>query len=120
VRLTAERLTISKPKFAVGDIVKVPFPFVEAPRVRNRRALVTRVAHPADGMTLLWVLMITSAENKAWIGDISLIEHFATCGLPVPSVIRTAKVATVESARATILGRLPEDLLKLVRQQIAE
>lgn len=96
---------------AIGDIVWVPFPFVENPRVRDRPALVVSRKSPAIGIDLLWVLMITSAVNKGWQGDVSLEERFAECGLSVPCVVRTAKIATIEAARARIGGALPPDIM---------
>jgi len=41
--------------------------------------------------------MITSAENRIWSGDVP-IRDLAAAGLPAPSVIRTAKIATIEAA----------------------
>ena len=46
------------------DIVWVPFPFVEAPRMRDRPALVVSTKTLGGAAELLWVLMITSAENE--------------------------------------------------------
>ena len=101
-----------------GDIVWVPFPFVEAPRLRDRPALVVSVQSPAPDMPLLWVLMITSAANKGWQGDVSLETRFAECGLKVACVIRTAKITTVEAGRARRSGTLPQDLLAKVREEL--
>ncbi|MFQ5347993.1 MAG: type II toxin-antitoxin system PemK/MazF family toxin, partial [Rhodothalassiaceae bacterium] len=56
---------------------------------------------------LLWVLMITSAENRGWPGDVD-ISDIAAAGLPVPSVVRTAKIATIEARDAARIGTLPE------------
>lgn len=61
-------------------------------------------------MHLLWVLMITSAENAGWQGDLSLADNYEACGLKVPCIIRTAKIATVEAARARRSGSLTADL----------
>lgn len=49
--------------------------------------------------------MITSAENRGWDGDVMVGDLDAT-GLPVPSVIRTAKIATIEARDAEALGRI--------------
>lgn len=73
---------------------------------------------PCEGIDLLWVLMITSAENRGWRGDVALDDRFAECGLPVPCVVRTAKIATVETARARKQGRLLDDLLVEVRKHV--
>ena len=111
--------TIVDVPFKPGDIVWVPFPFVEVPRVRERPALVVSVQSPAAKMQLLWVLMITCAANKGWQGDVSLEQDFAECGLNVPCVIRTAKISTIEISQARRSGALTADLLAQVRAKLA-
>jgi mRNA interferase MazF len=69
-------------------------------------------------MQLLWVLMITSAANRGWQGDVSLEGRFAECGLSVPCVVRTAKISTVEASRSRRSGALPLDLLTAVRTEL--
>lgn len=96
----------------------MPFPFVEAPRIRDRPALIVSAPSPASNIDLLWVLMITSAANKGWQGDVSLEERFAECGLSVPCVVRTAKITTVERGRARKTGTLPADLWAEVRSEL--
>ena len=115
----ARRSTIADGPFKPGDIVWVPFPFVEVPRVRERPALVVSVHSPAAKIQLLWVLMITSAANKGWQGDVSLEQDFAECGLNVPCVIRTAKISTIEISQARRSGALTADLLAQVRAKLA-
>lgn len=87
------------------DVVRVPFPYTERPIVQRRPAVV--IASPATplGETLLWVLMVTSAENRPWPGDVP-VSDLAVAGLPVPSVVRVAKIATITQADATVLGSL--------------
>jgi mRNA interferase MazF len=58
--------------------------------------------------------MITSAENRAWPGDIPLCEFFREGGLPAPSVIRPCKLATIEVRHAEPLGHLPAALMRQV------
>lgn len=96
-----------------------PFPFVESPRLRDRPALVVNVFQPVSGVDLLWVLMITSAANKGWGGDVSLEDCYSECGLEVPCVVRTAKVTTIEASRVRRVGALPDALRSRVRQAIA-
>lgn len=67
---------------------------------------------------MLWVLMITSAANKGWKGDVSLELRYGECGMDVPCVVRTAKIATVEAGRARWSGVLPSDLLAEIRSKI--
>jgi mRNA interferase MazF len=70
-------------------------------------------------MQLLWVLMITSAANKGWQGDVSLETRYQECGLNVPCVVRTTKVSTVDVNRARKTGAIPPDLFALVQAEIA-
>jgi mRNA interferase MazF len=58
---------------------------------------------------LLWVVMITSADNRGWPGDVT-VGDLAMAGLPVPSVIRTAKIATIEASDAQKLGKVSRTL----------
>jgi mRNA interferase MazF len=116
--LIARHSTIAEAPLHPGDIVWVPFPFVEAPRLRDRPALVVSVQAPAPKIQLLWVLMITSAANKGWQGDVSLEARFAECGLNVPCVVRTAKITTVEAGRARKCGVLPPALWAEVRAEL--
>lgn len=96
----------------------MPFPFVERPRERPRPALVVSVRLLGPAQTLLWVLMITTAANRGWPGDVSLESRFAEAGLHVPCVIRTEKISTVESVRARLLGKLPDDIMDEVRSSV--
>ncbi len=100
-------------------MVWVPFPFVEVQRLRERPALVIAELAPAPRIRLLWVLMITSAANKGWHGDVSLEQRFEECGLPVPCVVRTAKITTVEAGRAQKRGALPPELWAEVQGRLA-
>lgn len=101
----------------VGDVVWVPFPYVEQARMRSRPALIVS-AHPG-GSQLLWALMITSAANAGWPDDVSLATNYLESGLPIPSVIRTTKISAVEAAGARRIGALPADLLAEVLAKVA-
>jgi mRNA interferase MazF len=105
------------PIFRRGDVVKVPFPYTDRATRQSRPALVVSTAGLEEDHALLWVLMITSAENRGWPGDVD-IGNPATAGLPIPSVIRTAKIATIESADATKLGKISPRVLKHVSSEI--
>jgi mRNA interferase MazF len=52
--------------------------------------------------------MVTSAENRGWPGDV-MISDLTEAGLPAPSVVRTAKIATIETGDAEQIGRLQEN-----------
>jgi mRNA interferase MazF len=61
--------------------------------------------------------MITSAENRGWPSDIS-ITALVRAGLPVASVIRAAKIATIDAADATKLGSISDTQLRKVMDGI--
>jgi mRNA interferase MazF len=58
---------------------------------------------------LMWVVMITSAENRAWPGDL-VVGRYKEAGLPAPSIIRLCKIATIEARHAERLGRIKPGL----------
>jgi mRNA interferase MazF len=97
------------PRFECWDVVAVPFPYVERP-IRQRRPGLVVLAGIGAGSgaadDLLWVLMITAATNRGWPDDVEIDDH-AAAGLPIPSIVRTAKIATLASADARPLGTLP-------------
>lgn len=95
--------------------MRVPFPHVETAAREARPALVVSKSVGENG-NLFWALMITSAENRGWPGDISLEADHARYGLPIPSLIRTAKIAAFERASASRIGRVDDAVLSKVRQ----
>jgi mRNA interferase MazF len=103
--------------FDAGAVVKVPFPYTDMVAQQVRPALVVSDAryHTAHG--LLWVVMITSAENRGWREDVA-IGDLRLAGLPAPSVIRAAKIATIDAARARVLGSVSERVLARVQARI--
>lgn len=93
------------PAFNAWDVIKVPFPYTDRPVRQRRPALVVAANGIQQEHGLLWVLMITSAENRGWPGDVEVTD-LAAAGLPSPSVIRTAKIATIEAKEAERIGTL--------------
>jgi mRNA-degrading endonuclease toxin of MazEF toxin-antitoxin module len=111
-------MAISEAGFAQGTVVRVPFPYTDAETRQHRPALVVAMASSGSEPFLLWVVMITSAENRGWPGDVE-IGDAASAGLPAPSVVRTAKIATVDLSRAEPRGRIDAAALASVRTAIA-
>lgn len=106
------------PTFERGDIVRVPFPYTDRHTTQHRPALVVSDGPVGDQGSLLWVLMITSASNRRWPGDVPIVDDHRAAGLPVPSLIRTSKIATIEAGRADRLGSLPPHIWREVAREI--
>jgi mRNA interferase MazF len=91
--------------FKVWDIVKVPFPYPDRPVRQRRPALVVAADEIEVHHALISLVMITSAENRGWPDDVR-ISDLRTAGLPAPSIVRAAKIATVNARDAQRLGKL--------------
>jgi mRNA interferase MazF len=103
------------PNFEPGDVVRVPFPYTDRATRQHRPALVVSAPQLQARHGLLWVLMITSAENRGWPGDVA-IANLNAAGLPVASVVRTAKIATIDARDAEPLGKLtPRTRMEVMR-----
>ena len=91
--------------FRPGDVIKVPFPYTDRPVLQRRPALVLACMAETGGPKLLWVAMITSAAHRRWDGDLDIAD-LTGAGLPAPSMVRLAKIATIQAAVAEPLGQL--------------
>lgn len=105
--------------FKQGDVVKVPFPYTDRATRQSRPALVVSTGTLEDSHRLVWVVMITSAENRGWSGDVSITD-LALAGLPAPSLIRAAKIATIDATDATKLGKVSAASLRKVLAAIGQ
>ena len=117
--MSGRRKPIGKrmPDFKTWDIVKVPFRYADRPVREWRPVLVIRESTLQDGHGLVWVLMITSARNQRWPGDVA-ISDIALAGLSAESVVRTAKIATIETIEAAKIGYLDIVDRSAVREQM--
>lgn len=102
---------------AVGDVVWVAYPYVETNRMRSRPAVIVAANLGVDS-ALCWALMITNAARPDWPGDVAIFDHNAA-GLPIPSKVRTEKIATLASASATLIGRLPASAITNIARNLA-
>jgi mRNA interferase MazF len=84
-------------RYDAFDVVVVPFPYADRLAEKRRPALVISNQRLAP-FGVIWVAMITSAENAPWSCDVALAD-LVRAGLPAPSVVRTAKIACIEPAR---------------------
>jgi mRNA interferase MazF len=103
--------------FEQGDVIKVPFPYTDRPTRQSRPALVVSTGKIEQLHSLLWVVMITSAQNKAWPKDVP-VANLKQAGLPSPSVVRVVKIATIEALDASKIGSLTSSQLNEVIQLI--
>jgi mRNA interferase MazF len=102
------------PTFERGTVIRVPFPYTDRDTRERRPALIVSDGPIGDEGSLLWILMITSAENRPWPGDVTINSPAGRSGLPVPSVIRTSKIATIEVRHADTLGSVGKSTLRAV------
>jgi len=93
--------------------VRAPFPHVERPVLVSRPALVVSPGPVGPQGLLTWMLMITNAERQGWPGDVP-IPDARTLGLIVPSKVRTAKIAAVETAACAPIAKLDAATLQRV------
>ena len=64
-------------------------------------------------------MIVSKLTSKAQT-TILPVSNLASAGLPVASVIRSAKIATIEAADAAKLGRVPGALFRQVAGRLAE
>ena len=84
-------------RLAPFDVVVVPFPYADRLAEKRRPALIISSAKLRP-YGLVWVCMITSAENERWPSDLP-VSDLNRAGLPAQSVIRPAKIACIEATR---------------------
>jgi mRNA interferase MazF len=99
-------------------VIKVPFPYTNRPIQQYRPALVVGRHDEVGSPSLLWVLMITSASHRRWVGDIAISDQ-NTAGLPAASIVRCAKIATIEARDADRIGSLSMSDRSVVRDRVA-
>src|SRR5260370_38219866 len=93
------------PTFDLFDVVSVPFRCTDRSVRQRRPALVVSAPAYEQATGLVWVVMITAAENRSWPGDVRLAEA-RRAGLSIPSVVRPTKIATIEAIEAVQGSRL--------------
>jgi mRNA interferase MazF len=104
-------------RFAAFDVVVVPFPYADRLAEKRRPALVISSAKLL-AYGLVWVSMITSAENEAWPSDVPIL-NLNRAGLPAPSVVRPAKIACVEAIRIDRrIGSIDKPTARVVLQRL--
>jgi mRNA interferase MazF len=104
-------------RFNPFDVVVVPFPYADRLAEKRRPALVISNRKLAIH-GVIWVAMITSAENQAWPGDVP-ITNLERAGLPAPSVVRPVKIACIDAERIDRrIGTLDKAAARMVGQRL--
>ena len=106
--------------YAAFDIVVVPFPYADRLAEMRRPALVVSAPALQKRFGLVWLMMITSADNPAWDCDVA-ISDLKLAGVPAPSVVRPAKIATIDATRILRrVGKLAAKDAKKVKEVLHE
>jgi mRNA interferase MazF len=84
--------------YAPFDVVVVPFPYAVRLAEKRRPAVVVSSPELEKQHGLVWLAMVTSASHRAWGDDVTIADQ-KVAGLPAPSRLRPAKIATVDAAR---------------------
>lgn len=103
--------------FATFDIVVVPFPYADRLAEKRRPAVVVNAPLLERQHGLVWLVMVTSAENRRWEGDVA-VSDLEMAGLPAASVVRAAKIAAADSDR--VLRRIGKLAVKDARAVAAQ
>jgi mRNA interferase MazF len=104
--------------FAPYDVVVVPFPYADRLAEKRRPAIVISAPVLERQHGLVWLAMVTSAANRGWDGDV-MVSDLGLTGLPAPSLVRPAKIATVDGERILRrLGKLPAKDARAVAAQL--
>jgi mRNA interferase MazF len=110
-------MTKPEARFDPFDVVVVPFPYADRLAEKRRPALVISNRKLAP-YGLVWVAMITSADNEIWPSDV-VVANLKGAGLPAPSVVRPAKIACIEPARIDRrIGRLDKATARSVAAKL--
>ena len=101
-----------------GAVIVLPFPYADRLAEKRRPALVVSSRDFARRHGRVWGALITSAENAGWKDDVEIAVP-AHSGLRAPSIIRPAKLATVDLARIVrTLGKVDDQEFASVRRAI--
>lgn len=102
-------------KFAIGDVIAIPFPFSDLSATKKRPALV--VARTEDDNVIL--CQITSRRYNSRVAIPIGVADFTSGGLPLASFVRPGKLFTAsESIATTRLGTMNSRRLQEVRAAI--
>ncbi len=104
-------------RYDAFEVVSVPFPYANRLAEKRRPALVISNRKLA-AYGIIWVAMITSADNEPWPSDV-VIADLVRAGLPAPSVVRPAKIACIDPDRIDCrIGTIHKAAARMVGQRL--
>jgi len=99
-------------------VVVVPFPYSDRLTEKRRPAIVVSAEQLTSKYGLVWLAMVTSADNRRWDCDVP-VSDLNTAGLPAASLVRPAKIANVDADRVLQrIGRLVPKDVRAVQAQL--
>jgi mRNA interferase MazF len=100
-------MTASVSRYRPWDVVVVPFPYSDQTQATVRPGVIVSAPRLHQKTRQYYVAMVTNAKHTAWDGDVA-VSNLKGAGLPAPSVVRPAKLATFdESTIVRAVGSLP-------------
>jgi mRNA interferase MazF len=100
-----------------GDVVDVPFPFIDAPGKKLRPAIVLSGLQFQQTSGAIVLMMVTSAERNRWETDIEL-DDWRSAGLRKASILRWKIFTLDEQLIVSRRGILTENDQQKVRDSI--
>ena len=108
--------------FRSGDVILVPFPFTDLTTIKQRPALIISSTKFNRVYRDVIIVAITSHIESGTIENIEYqlnISENRAAGLPKPSIIKLAKIVTIDqNLIRKKLGKLPQLTLKCVITKI--
>jgi mRNA interferase MazF len=104
--------------FEAGDLVEVPFPFIESQNTKVRPALVLSTPDFQRQSGACILAMVTSAERSRWQND-CVLEAWSEAGLQKPSIVRWKVFTLDDSLIVRRRGRLKDNDLSSIREALA-
>ena len=105
--------------FEAGDLVEVPFPFIESGLAKVRPALVLSTPDFQRQTGACILAMVTSAERSRWQND-CVLEAWSEAGLQKPSIVRWKVFTLDDSLIVRRRGRLKDNDLSSIREALAQ
>lgn len=109
--------------FKRGDIILVPFPFTDLSGMKQRPAVVVSSdALNAESDDVLVAAITSQVPLKLTAGEFLIpSRNLAACGLPKPSIVRVAKIASLHRQLVIKrIGSMPEPALSTILAQIRQ